>query len=153
MNNLIEERYVFYRFCARDVQESVNTLALLDDAPNDLMRLALIKSAIISYARPFSGNQPQFRESGKWRLDSSFVPSAHTETHRKAIEYRDKLIAHSDIPHRKPQLLNGGLDWAIGLEVPSYNDYSEFSDALRILSIELFEVLCIKIKDYERESL
>jgi hypothetical protein len=153
MDNLTEERYVFFRFCAGDIQECKKTLALLDDATNDLIRLALIKSAIISYARPFSGNQPQYREAGKWRLDASFVPLAHIETHRRAIEYRNKLIAHTDIPHRKPQLLNAGLDWAIGHDAPSYDDYFEFSAALNALSLELFNVLCAKIKNYERESL
>lgn len=153
MKSLTEEKYVFYRLCAGDIQECTKTLALLDESTSDVMRLALIKASIISYARPFSGNESRYRVKGKWRLDGQYVPARYTSEHNKAIEYRDKLIAHSDIPHRNPQLLRAGEHFAIGHDAPLQEEYFEFSKILSAMSAELLKELWSLIIRYEKESL
>ncbi|MBN25492.1 MAG: hypothetical protein CL578_10630 [Alteromonadaceae bacterium] len=153
MDSLAEERYVFYRLCAGDIQECVKSLEMLSDAVSDRMRVVLVKASIVSYARPFSGNESRYRNKGKWRLDKIYVPNEFCEVHEQTIEYRDKLIAHSDIPHRSPELLRGGPHFAIGHNAPLDEEYIEFSKVLYPASAALLKELWDLIISYEKEWL
>lgn len=152
MNSLAEERYIFYRLCAGDIQECVKSLEMLSDAVSVRMRVVLVKASIVSYARPFSGNEPLYRK-GRWRLDKKYVPNEFCHVHEQAIEYRNKLIAHSDIPHRSPELLMSGSHFAIGHNAPFDDEYVEFSKLLHPASAALLEVLWDLITKYEKECL
>lgn len=151
MDSLAEEKYVFYRLCAGDIQECVKSLEMLSDTVSDRMRVMLVKASIVSYARPFSGNEPQDKSRGKWRLDKKYVPNEFFDVHEQAIEYRNKLIAHSDIPHRSPELLRGGSHFAIGHNAPLDEEYIKFSTMLYPASAALLKVLGNLIISYEKE--
>ena len=151
MNSLAEERYVFFRLCAGDIQECVKSLEMLGDAVSDRMRVVLVKASIVSYARPFSGNKSQYKEQS-WRLDQNYVPNEFCQVHEQAIEYRNKLIAHSDIPHRRPELLRKGPHLAIGHNAPFDDEYLEFSKLLSPASTALLEVLWDLIISNENEG-
>lgn len=151
MNSLAEERYVFFRLCAGDIQECVKSLEMLGDAVSDRMRVVLVKASIVSYARPFSSNKPLYREQS-WRLDKKYVPNEFCQVHEQAIEYRNKLIAHSDIPHRSPELLRSESHFAIGHNAPFDDEYVEFSKLLYPASAALLEVLWDLIISNQKEG-
>lgn len=152
MKSLTEEKYVFYRICTGDIQECVKTLEMLEHATSESMRVALIKASIVSYARPFSGNQSVYKhENKKLRLDKKYIPKNFIETHDRAIELRDKLIAHSDIPYRNPELLKSTSHFAIGYNMPLNDAYMEFSKALYTASTALLKNLWDLTINYEKE--
>lgn len=152
MNTLDEERYVFFLFSAGDLQECKKTLSLLCEATNDLMCSVIIKSAIISYARPFSGNESKFRTSGKWKLDEKDIPQKYVDVHTKAIEYRNKLIAHTDLPYKNPELLKAAVGYVIGHSGPGHRDFMKFSEPLLETCTAVLDQLWEEIYAY-RDSL
>jgi hypothetical protein len=148
MDTIKEETYVFWRGCARDFQDCKDTLALLGEATNESMRLALIKYATIAYARPFSSNNAEYKKQA-WKLDIEKVPEEYMSTHFKALYYRDKVIAHSDIRDTNPVLLKSDKHHGIGRNGPDYDEYFVFSEKLSVMSLSLFDILCADIKKYE----
>lgn len=112
----------------------------------------LVKVAIVSYARPFSGNESCFRDKGKCRLDKKYVPNEFLEVHKQAIEYRDKMIAHNDVPYRRPEFLRG-THVAIGHNTPMDEEYIEFSKVLYPASAEFLKGLWDLIISYEKKWL
>jgi hypothetical protein len=115
---------------------------------NEDVILALIKSAIISYARPFTGNKASLKKQS-WNLDLKFVPKEHLKTHYQAIEYRDKFIAHTDIEFRKPELLKSTHHFAIGHNSIISHEYNEFSKCLSDLSRDAFRELSSFLRQRE----
>lgn len=148
-----EERYVFFRFCISDLQECRDTLDLLIEVENDALRLAVIKSAIVSYARPFSGNEGKYRSKGKWRLDKNLVPLNYGAIHTKAMEYRDRFVAHSDIPYRAPELLKAPRGYAIGSNRPELHELIDLSKPLRETCVEIIRALWVEVRKYDEKPL
>ena len=127
-------------------------LSLVDQVDVELVKFSLIKSSLIAYARPFSGNESVFRAKRKWKLPDSLIPECMLKQHSKAIEYRDKVIAHTDITYRNPKLFPGH-HFAICHDAPGFNELFEFSKDLSELSFQVLERLWVEIKKYEREFL
>lgn len=74
------------------VQSQVFIELLLRENPdfNTTLRRALTVAIVTTYCRPFKQRKPV-------RLSDEIVPSKYQEIHNKAIELRDKVIAHRDI--------------------------------------------------------
>jgi hypothetical protein len=94
-----EQRFNRAHICGRDFEKSLEFIeaarARLEDS---LEYEAFIISAIVSYARPFSGNE----RSGKARAASKFdvsLDSLQPEDqvlHRRLIDLRNQAIAHAE---------------------------------------------------------
>jgi hypothetical protein len=65
---------------------------LLDD-----LCMPLQAAIVISYARPFTKNDPYGALPEKWQR---FSTPSHTSLHKKMLELRHKVIAHSDAEAR-----------------------------------------------------
>lgn len=153
MDNETEERYVFWRFSTSDIDECVKTLELLDSTSCNKTRLALIKASIIAYGRPFSANESVYKirknKNEPWRLDASLIPNELKETHELILTYRNKIVAHSDIPHRDPKLGKFGKHFVISSTGIHYEQYLELVSPFKGLASELLKRLWASIKEYE----
>jgi hypothetical protein len=146
MKDETQERYVFLRFVIQDFYECAETLELLENSEKNEIKMALFKSAVIAYARPFSGNKAVHKKQN-WHLDENWVTDL--ETHKLAIEYRSKLFAHSDIPYRSPNLAKIGNHFPISMRGTYFEKYMELVEPLEKLSKKMISVLIDKVKEYE----
>ncbi|MEP4892090.1 MAG: hypothetical protein ABJV04_18870 [Aliiglaciecola sp.] len=147
MDTKEKEQYVFNRLCISDLQECIATLKLLDGLENDGLKLIVIKSAIVSYARPFKTNYGKYNKRLKQDA-KSLIPSKYVAKHHEVMEYRDQFIAHTDISFRNPQLLNDSIGHGIGMHLPELQDLIELSQPLIDLCEHIRSELWIKVSKY-----
>jgi len=67
--------------------------------------MPLQDSIVVAYARPFTSNKPYGPLDKKWGL---FNISGMQNLHDQIIEYRHKLVAHSDKKYRTVQIIPKG---------------------------------------------
>lgn len=103
MNDDTKELYVFYHLILVDmerVQKSVEYLSTVEDKH---VAEALFRDAVVSYAKPFSGNR-RFIAQSRLRLADTFVSAALRAAHDDIIVLRNKLFAHMDLDHQVPNV-------------------------------------------------
>lgn len=82
------------------VQKSIEYLRGTNDK---YLKSALLRDAVISYAKPFSSNR--FRDQSKGlRISDNHVPKELTDAHNEILALRDELIAHTDMTVQKPRI-------------------------------------------------
>lgn len=98
-----------------DLYEAAGFITLLLNTNNGTVKKAAEIALIISYTRPFSGNQESIKgvPDGLPKKVFSTLNSEEFEFHTKIVkEYRNKLVAHSELSHIKPEIRvshNGAL--------------------------------------------
>lgn len=93
----------------RDFRETQEFLKCLKDEKKISVRYALLTAAIVSYARPFSGNEKEKRpnSTGKLHLDpAQILDSIQLALHHEIIHLRNKLVAHAEYAASPVRLLN-----------------------------------------------
>lgn len=98
----VEERYYFYRLSDHDLEHAKFALERVMKVEDKFLQHALMKDAVLSYARPFSKSRGYFGK--KYALPEKYVPAAQKELHRRLMFYRDQVFAHTDIASKTPQL-------------------------------------------------
>jgi len=107
----------------KDFDASWEALAFLEkhgECFQDYIQQVLWHEAIVSYARPFSGNRIDRKPH---RVDSSVVPDEFRFIHNEVIEYRNKLVAHSDFE----QVSNFGIGKDPGDDSPNVTTISSMT--------------------------
>jgi len=104
----IEERYTFYRLSDIDFDTASHTLRLLKRYRKLQIRFVIIRDAIISYARPFSGSRG--RSGSFYKFPLELLPERHVALHEELMTFRNKAIAHSDIDFVNPTVANWSSD-------------------------------------------
>jgi len=94
MKQKLEEEYAFYRFATDDLNEAYRLLEAVKHYKRGIVISALVKSAVISYSRPFKQCHGEY---SKHILKGNIIPNQYKNLHEKIIKYRDKVFAHSDI--------------------------------------------------------
>jgi len=102
MDNVTEERYVFYRIASGDFQWSKQLTEISGQQTDPGVRASVQRDAIIAYARPFTRTQGKF--SKNYRLEDAEVPQSILSIHNEIMKWRSKIIAHGDIDLKDPQL-------------------------------------------------
>ena len=98
----VEERYTFHRLCDHDLGNAKFALEHLEQVEDELAQHALMKDAVLSYARPFSRSHGYF--SKRHTLPDTFVPEEHRNLHKRLMFYRDQVFAHTDINAKQPRV-------------------------------------------------
>ena len=130
-------------------EECCRSLELLSDDQSNAVKLSIVKVAIVTYYRPFSGSNPIHRAC-KWKIDEAWINDS--STHEKAKEFRDHLIAHTDLEHSSPHLAKIDELYPISFKGFYFEDYMKLVEPLHNLAKDLCNVLKSKIKSYEQEN-
>lgn len=99
---------------ARDITCAVESFSLMiemkADQASDLY-MSLLFGAVVSYCRPFTNNDGLGKSSKKW---SQFGDTNLTELHIELIDYRNNVVAHSDIKNNKLLIFPSGVNVQVG---------------------------------------
>ena len=95
-NKIIEERYVLYRLAMVDMERVQRCIGLAESSSDNFIAESLIRDAVVSYIRPFSGNKGVFQKKGL-NLPLSSVPSQLRQEHAMVENCRNNLVAHMDL--------------------------------------------------------
>ena len=96
------EQYEFHRLYSIDLHEAYLTLSLLSRYRRADIRYVIIRDAVISYTRPFSGNRGNAFPSHV--LSTSVVHRAMRPLHKELMHLRNRSFAHSDREIRNPKV-------------------------------------------------
>ncbi|WP_144395600.1 hypothetical protein [Pleionea sediminis] len=129
-----EERRLYIRrhFSIEDISQALSFLKLVDSVDNKDVRLALETAAVISYSRPFSGNNEHLFATSRPSL--SFCEEKR-KLHEKILRLRHEVYAHSDL-----QAKDVFFDWDLVGEFPVGQYYNPMCD-FHLLLIP-FKELC-----------
>ena len=98
------EQYKFYRLYRMDFEQAINTLKIIRRYKKKDVRFSLLRSFVISYACPFSGNQGKLNKNHKLKV--TFVPKAQRKLHNELVDLRMQLFAHTDLSFLNPKVVN-----------------------------------------------
>ena len=136
MKNTFEEQYVFYRLVSADLDEAYRSLEAIRRYKRGPTIMALIKNAIVSYARPFKRCNGRY---GRYSISPRFVPKNHLELHKLLMHHRDRIIAHTDIDVREPKLVRWDFGSTVAYPIQLkgsgyyYEDYLALVDEMKEL--------------------
>ena len=83
-------------------------LALLRRYRRDDVRFCILREAVVSYARPFSGNRGPTAKNAL--AATKFVPAIHRALHDELMALRMQILAHTDFTFHQPQLMKWPTD-------------------------------------------
>jgi len=109
MDDATKRRFKRTHISRRDFAKSIGFInAAMNHGLGSLEYEALLLSAIVSYARPFSGNEQGNSPPSDKRLamDVSQVLGADFALHERLIEIRNKAVAHSESAFYPVELLS-----------------------------------------------
>lgn len=131
MKSQSDEEHVFKLIFLHDLQECRDILLSICCDLSTEQKSALIRYAIICYARPFTKNRGKFFNSKKLKPKDIFSDEQFI-IHDRICMLRDKYIAHSDLDFLNPEYLNPN---AMGLDTRlSEDDYDLLFEQLLELS-------------------
>jgi hypothetical protein len=103
MNIATKERYVLYHLALVDMERTRRSLEYRDKTKDSHLRDALLRDAVVCYAKPFSSNKGLSGQSGL-RVASAFVPTDLSGAHNEILDLRNQLFAHMDIDKQAPNV-------------------------------------------------
>jgi hypothetical protein len=89
-----EEHYVHFVTCIDSLNSAWRILREIKVTSGSALIGAAFQFAIIEYAKPYTIS---FGTAGRYKLDDRYVPSAHYDLHRRLIDTRNQILAHSDL--------------------------------------------------------
>ena len=113
MKDACKEKYIFYNFAIIDLDDAFGCLDAIKQYKHGLtstamVSTAIVKYAIIAYLRPFTLCKG-IDNKKKRPLSIEDVPEKHRNLHSKLLDYRDCIIAHTDLDFRNPKLVKHGM--------------------------------------------
>jgi len=103
MKDHIEERYIFYWLAMVDMDRVLKCISYIESLEDDFLKDAMVRDAVVSYMRPFSGNEGIHQRKGL-KVPTSSIPANLKSQHTEIETYRQKLFAHMDISFQSPKL-------------------------------------------------
>jgi hypothetical protein len=97
-----EEHYVHFVSSTDDLNEAWRILSVIKDSPGNSLAAAAFRYALVAYARPYLKSWGDHRQP--YKLNATFVPLAYRDLHRRLIDARNQIHAHSDLTVREAKL-------------------------------------------------
>lgn len=152
----ILEYYAFMRLADNDLLAARRSLDSLKRVKHPDSVCAIIRDSLISYARPFTANRGIVKKRNL-RLMESVVPDSLKESHKKVMEIRDQVVAHTDVCFRKPMVgeIKGKSSrlYPISYKAFFYDDILRLPTLLEPLITKVGKNLWNEIHKYELEYL
>jgi hypothetical protein len=95
---LTEEQYKFHKLAGYDLQNAELALERIPTCNDRFIQHALIKDAVISYAKPFFNSQGTYRNN--YQLSSKFVSKEFKDLHKTILSSRKEVFVHTDLTAR-----------------------------------------------------
>ncbi|MBL8756739.1 MAG: hypothetical protein JNK15_25810 [Planctomycetes bacterium] len=125
------EHYLFLRLYGIDFDRARDALTQVDRTDVLHLREAMLRDAIVSYCRPFSGNQGA---KGRHRLRADdCVLKSERPLHDELIGLRDQLFAHSDLTYHDPKAMSVGANIMMTFKEADYDSLLPRTAQLRQL--------------------
>lgn len=95
-----QEKYVFRHLSLIDMERVKKSLEIMNVTTDDYIKEAMFRDAVISYAKPFSGNRGENIKK-RLRINQKGIPAELRDAHLELIDIRNKLFAHNDLVYQK----------------------------------------------------
>jgi len=103
-----EEKYVHFASCINDINNAWRLLQEIERDKASSLASAAFQFALIEYSKPYKFSKGTLSNSIgkkiKYKLDESHIPAKHIELHKRIINARDQILAHSDLTVREANL-------------------------------------------------
>ena len=96
MNDVIDRQFNRAYVSRQDMELCVQFCAALDSASDPVIQRALVTAAIISYARPFSGNADHAKATSSPKVRQMDLTEVERTLHKRICNLRNNALAHSD---------------------------------------------------------
>jgi hypothetical protein len=96
-----EEKYVHFASSIDDLNYAWRILGEIKGASDSVLVGAAFQFALVAYARPYKDSRGILKN---YKLSIKFIPKEYRELHRKILNARDKIHAHSDLTVKEAQL-------------------------------------------------
>lgn len=90
-----EEHYVHFVSCIKSFNSAWRILREIKVKPDSALIGAAFQFAIIEYAKPYTISFGTDRR--RYKFDHRYVPSGHDDLHKRLIDTRNQILAHSDL--------------------------------------------------------
>jgi hypothetical protein len=142
----LEAQFNRLSISGKDFEEAADYLKAYSDELSETLRRAVLVSAIIAYARPFTTNK-----GGTERLATStlmgnpkqILSSEEFILHDKILGLRNEAVAHSDYDRKPTRLVDG-----IGIGRGFLTRSKPFDVLSEKISIATFRAMCKKMRDH-----
>ncbi len=155
MQDKVEQGYVFLRFAAADIDQARRSLAMISRYRRGDVIAALVRDAVIAYARPFVKSRGPFGEN--ILKPGDVVPRDQRPLHHRAIIARGKVVAHTDLGPLAPALGRLGEKpnhfYPIRLRTGPSTELTSLARELPDLINAVYDRLLCKIRKYEEAKL
>ena len=139
MGSHIDRQFNRVYISVKDMERCVEFAAAAEGVTELIIQRALITAAIVSYARPFSGNRNHEKAEATPPLSSLNLTAEERVLHDRLCKIRNQAIAHSDFemnPSRPVEYHNTGF-------LVSSRIYDPLAE---ILNIRIIRALAQKVK-------
>jgi hypothetical protein len=156
VTHLEAEAWRFYRLYSIDLEGAKQTIQMLKRFAEADVRYAILRDAIVAYARPFSKNRGRFLKHH--RLSDAIVPREFVALHAELITLRDRAFAHTDHDFRNPQLIRwplaGTADrYVFGFSNPPWESLNRRAGEIEQLIAEVESAVNAWVSTFERQQL
>jgi len=97
-----QEEYIHFDSSMDDLNRAWSILNEIKQQTGNRLVAAAFQFAIIEYAKPYLKSKGQLRSD--YKMESDCIPSEHLELHKRLLDARNTIIAHSDLTVREPEL-------------------------------------------------
>ena len=144
--------YGFLRLYSIDLEMARQSCDLLETIRELQARQPILRDAVISYCRPFSGNRA--KDGSTHHLSLRFVPTELRGLHEELFDLRMQAFAHTDVEFRNPQIARwprtaGGANYLVGFRNPSYDDLLRRIPEIRDLVCQVENSINTKVRKLE----
>jgi hypothetical protein len=146
-----ENEWLFYTTAAWNVDQAAHIAKnLIDNPPDDniyaskLVWSSAYKYSIVSYCSPFMGFRTSERKKNEEGLSPDIVPHEFRNIHAQIKDYRDQILAHTDIRHLETVSFDEGYRitfTSAHLSPPSIQDAVRLFSAVSEILIQKQEAL------------
>jgi hypothetical protein len=103
MQNELEQHYVFLRLASADLEQALQSLAMIRRYRRQDILSVLIRDAVVAYGRPFFNNYGPIAKKKNLRLPDAYVPQALWSVHQRSISLRKQAFAHTYLEPLNPR--------------------------------------------------
>ncbi|MBU1420055.1 MAG: hypothetical protein KKI15_16340 [Proteobacteria bacterium] len=153
-----EEKYLHFVSCINDLNNAWRLLHKIKKThEGNSLAGAAFQFALIEYSKPFktsfgavsnSRNKPL-----QYKLDESYIPAKYIGLHKKIIEARDQIHAHSDLTVREAKLYvknssQGKIVGAVENKISGTEEFSKIDDITDLIEQSL-DSMYLEVKQLE----
>ena len=120
-----QENYLFLNYCNDDLEYAKNILAEIKKNKSKTIIIgAAFRYAIIAYAKPFKKTKGKIKKNHI--LPASYIPEKYLALHKKIMDARDQIHAHSDITIKNAELIILNKNFGVGITENNNSDFELF---------------------------